>query len=307
MRNSFSKEITMLAKKNKNIILLSGDIGNRIFDQFKKNYPDRFYNCGVAEACMTGVAAGISKVGLHPITYTIATFNTLRNFEQIKLDLCYPNLRSIIVGTGAGLSYSSLGSTHHSLEDIALMRTLPNMSIFCPSDPNEVRKILKSAIKIKSPVYIRLGKKNEPNFNNRKHIGSSDIMVNGRKNLIISVGNILAESIKASKILKSKHKIDNAVLDLKKVKPLNSKKVKNFIKSFSKIFVVEEHYSSGGAGSAITEWFSNEKNFKSNIINLGVKNEFIHASGNQSNSRDKAGISAKKIAARVLKKLKQRA
>ncbi len=201
MRNSFSEEITSLAKKNKKIVLLSGDIGNRIFDKFKKKYPDRFYNCGVAEACMTGVAAGISKIGLHPITYTIATFNTLRNFEQIKLDLCYPNLRSIIVGTGAGLSYSSLGSTHHSLEDIALMRTLPNMTIFCPSDPNEVKKILRSALKVKGPVYIRLGKKNEPHFGNRKKIGSSDLILKGSKNLIISVGNILAESIKASKIL----------------------------------------------------------------------------------------------------------
>ena len=170
MRNSFSEEITLLAKNNKKIVLLSGDIGNRIFDDFKKKFPNRFYNCGVAEACMTGVAAGISKTGLHPITYTIATFNTLRNFEQIKLDLCYPNLNSIIVGTGAGLSYSSLGSTHHSLEDIALMRTLPNMTIFCPSDPNEVKRVLRKALKIKGPVYIRLGKKNEPNFNIRKKL-----------------------------------------------------------------------------------------------------------------------------------------
>ena len=123
-----------------------------------KDHPNRFYNCGIAEACMTGVAAGISKTGLHPITYTIATFNTLRNYEQIKLDLCYPNLKSTIVGTGAGLSYSSLGSTHHSLEDIALMRNLPNMTIFCPSDPNEVRKILKTHLKLKD-LYIFVSEK----------------------------------------------------------------------------------------------------------------------------------------------------
>tara|TARA_B100000214_G_scaffold375602_1_gene363207 strand:+ start:8661 stop:9575 length:915 start_codon:yes stop_codon:yes gene_type:complete len=303
MRNSFSEEITSLAKKNKKIVLLSGDIGNRIFDKFKKKYPDRFYNCGVAEACMTGVAAGISKIGLHPITYTIATFNTLRNYEQIKLDLCYPNLRSIIVGTGAGLSYSSLGSTHHSLEDIALMRTLPNMTIFCPSDPNEVKKILRSALKVKGPVYIRLGKKNEPHFGNRKKIGSSDLILKGSKNLIISVGNILAESIKASKILTKKYKVKNAVIDLKKVKPLNSMKLKKFIKSFAKIFIIEEHYSSNGAGTAIIEWLANEKKLINSIIPIGIKNEFIHAGGNQLNSREKAGISAQKIVNRILKKI----
>ena len=304
MRNSFSEEITLLAKNNKKIVLLSGDIGNRIFDEFKKNFPNRFYNCGVAEACMTGVAAGISKTGLHPITYTIATFNTLRNFEQIKLDLCYPNLNSIIVGTGAGLSYSSLGSTHHSLEDIALMRTLPNMTIFCPSDPNEVKRVLRKALKIRGPVYIRLGKKNEPNFNKRKKIGSSDLIVKGSKNLIISVGNILLESMNASKILKKKYNVENAVLDLKKVKPLNSFILKKFIKSFSKIFIVEEHYSSNGAGAAITEWLANEKKLIDSIVSLGIKNEFIHGSGSQSSSREMAGISANKIVKRILKKLK---
>ena len=304
MRNSFSDEITLLAKKNKKIVLLSGDIGNRIFDKFKKDHPNRFYNCGIAEACMTGVAAGISKTGLHPITYTIATFNTLRNYEQIKLDLCYPNLKSTIVGTGAGLSYSSLGSTHHSLEDIALMRNLPNMTIFCPSDPNEVRKILRDSLKIKGPVYIRLGKKNEPNFSNRKRIGTSDLLVKGSKNLIISVGNILAECIYASKILKKNYKVENAVLDLRKVKPLNSIKLKKFIQSFTKIFIVEEHYSSNGAGTAIMEWFANEKKSMDSFVSLGIKNEFIHGSGAQLNSREIAGVSAKKIIKRILRKIK---
>jgi len=304
MRNSFSDEITVLAKKNKKIVLLSGDIGNRIFDKFKKDHPNRFYNCGIAEACMTGVAAGISKTGLHPITYTIATFNTLRNYEQIKLDLCYPNLKSTIVGTGAGLSYSSLGSTHHSLEDIALMRNLPNMTIFCPSDPNEVRKILRDSLKIKGPVYIRLGKKNEPNFSNRKRVGTSDLLVKGSKNLIISVGNILAECIYASKILKNNYKVDNAVLDLRKVKPLNSIKLKKFIQSFTKVFIVEEHYSSNGAGTAIIEWFANEQKSINSFVSLGIKNEFIHGSGAQSNSREIAGISAKKIVKRILRKIK---
>ena len=115
MRNAFASELNNIARKNKKIVLLSGDIGNRLFDKFRKNFPKRFYNCGIAEASMTGVASGLAYTGLRPITYTIATFNTIRCLEQIKLDICYPNLPVIIVGTGAGLSYSSLGSTHHPM------------------------------------------------------------------------------------------------------------------------------------------------------------------------------------------------
>jgi len=148
MRNSFATEITKLACKNKKIVLLSGDIGNRLFDNFRKLNKNRFYNCGIAEACMTGIASGIASSGLLPITYTITPFNTMRCLEQIKLDICYPNLPVIIVGTGSGLSYASLGSTHHSLEDIAILRSIPNMNILCPSDPTEVKKLLRDALLI---------------------------------------------------------------------------------------------------------------------------------------------------------------
>ena len=186
MRNAFAKELNDLAKKDKKIVLLSGDIGNRLFDNFRNSFPKRFYNCGIAEASMTGVASGLTHLGLRPITYTVATFNTIRCLEQIKLDICYPNLPVVIVGTGAGLSYASLGSTHHSLEDIAFLRTIPNLKILCPSDPEEVKKLLRDAIKMKGPVYLRLGKKNEPIIGKRKKIGNSDIIVKGKTNLIIS-------------------------------------------------------------------------------------------------------------------------
>ena len=155
---------------------------------------------------------------ISPITYTIATFNTVRCLEQIKLDICYPNLPVVIVGTGAGLSYASLGATHHSLEDIAFLRAIPNLKILCPSDPEEVRKLLKDALKMKGPVYLRLGKKNEPIIRSRKRIGKSDMVIKGKTNLLISVGNILKFVIEASNKLKRK-KINNAVIDLRYVKP----------------------------------------------------------------------------------------
>jgi len=300
MRNAFAKEVTDLAKKNKKIVLLSGDIGNRLFDKFREKFPKRFYNCGIAEACMTGVASGIAHLGLLPITYTIATFNTVRCLEQIKLDICYPDLSVIIVGTGAGLSYASLGATHHSLEDIAFLRVIPNLKILCPSDPEEVRKLLKDALKMKGPVYLRLGKKNEPLIKSRKRIGKSDLIIEGKTNLLISVGNILKFVIEASKKLK-RIKINNSVIDLRYVKPLDNKVLRIAFKKYERIFVIEEHYTSGGVGSSIIEW-SKKNQFNSNqVILLGADNKFVHSSGDQFSARDKVGLSVNKIVKRIKK------
>jgi len=303
MRNAFSEEITNLAKKDKKIVLLSGDIGNRLFDKFRTAFPERFYNCGIAEACMTGVASGVAHLGLSPITYTIATFNTARCLEQIKLDICYPNLSVVIVGTGAGLSYASLGATHHSLEDIAFLRMIPNLKILCPSDPNEVKKLLKDALKIGGPVYLRLGKKNESIIRTRKRIGKSDLIINGKTNLIISVGNILQHVLEVSKKLK-KIKIDNSVIDLRYIKPLDSKILKIAFINYKKIFVVEEHYEAGGVGSSIIEW-SKKNGFSSNkVFLIGAEHKFVHSSGNQFSARDKVGLSVKKIVKKITKNIK---
>ena len=274
MRNAFSEEITNLAKKDKKIVLLSGDIGNRLFDKFRTAFPERFYNCGIAEACMTGVASGVAHLGLSPITYTIATFNTVRCLEQIKLDICYPNLSVVIVGTGAGLSYASLGATHHSLEDIAFLRMIPNLKILCPSDPIEVKKLLKDALKMGGPVYLRLGKKNEPIIKSRKRIGKSDLIIGGKSNLLISVGNILKFAIEASEQLKRK-RIDNSVIDLRYIKPLDNKVLKMAFKNYKKIIVIEEHYISGGVGSSIMEWAKKNKCNPNNVFLLGAENKLI--------------------------------
>ncbi|MDA7732129.1 hypothetical protein N8842_01680 [Candidatus Pelagibacter sp.] len=168
MRNEFAKIITELSVVKKDIVLLAGDIGNRLFDNFKKNNPERFYNCGVAEANMTGVASGLASCGFKPVTYTITPFNTARCFEQIRLDICYPNLPIIIVGTGSGLSYASLGATHHSMEDISILKTLPNLQIICPADKKEVREAFIKAYESNKPTYIRLGKKGEPLIHKKK-------------------------------------------------------------------------------------------------------------------------------------------
>ena len=165
MRAAFAEEIETLAGEDERIVLLSGDIGNRMFDTFKEKFVNRFYNCGVAEANMTGMASGMALCGLRPFTYTITAFNTARVLEQIRLDVCYQNLPVTVIGMGAGVIYSTLGSTHHTMEDIAVASAIPNMTVLAPCDPEEMRLATAwCATENTGPVYMRLGKAGEPDL-----------------------------------------------------------------------------------------------------------------------------------------------
>lgn len=297
MRNAFAKAITNLAQKNKKIVLLSGDIGNKLFINYRKLQPKRFFNCGIAEASMTGVASGLAASGFQPVTYTITPFNTVRCLEQIRLDICYPNLPVIIVGTGAGLSYANLGATHHSMEDIAVLRTLPNMNIVCPSDPVEVELALKEALRIKKPTYIRLGKKGEPilNKNNSKFkIGKGIFLKKGKDVALISVGNVLPVVLEAEKIFSEK-KISTSVINLHTVKPIDEYLLRKIFSDYKKIIVVEEHGIAGGAGSAILEWGNQNKLNLQKLICLGAPDKFLTSCGNQNEARHSIGLTAKEI------------
>tara|TARA_B100000886_G_C20409720_1_gene486459 strand:+ start:704 stop:1627 length:924 start_codon:yes stop_codon:yes gene_type:complete len=306
MRNSFAETITKLANKNKKIILLSGDIGNKLFDKFKKKNQNRFFNCGVAEANMAGVAAGLAKQGFKPITYTITPFNTLRCLEQIKIDICYSNLPVIIVGTGAGLSYSSLGATHHSLDDIAIMRSLPNINIICPCDPIEVKCALEEALKIKGPTYIRLGKKGEPIVNKKKFkfkVGKINRIKNGNEISILSIGNIMKVSQECQKIL-SKNNISTELVSFHSIKPMDNNYLKKVFKK-KLVVCIEEHGIVGGGGSAILE-FCNKNSINTNkLVLFGTPNKFLSSMGNQEEARLKIGLSPIKIVERIKKKLKK--
>ena len=162
MRNSFAKEITLLASQNSKIILLSGDIGNKLFDDFKTIDENRFINCGIAEGSMMSIASGLALNGFRPVVYTITPFTTTRCYEQIRVGVSYHECPVTIVGTGSGLSYASLGPTHHSLEDIALLRVLPKMNVLAPCDSYELTCLLNQTFLQNNATYIRIGKKGEP-------------------------------------------------------------------------------------------------------------------------------------------------
>ena len=307
MRNEFAKIITELSIVKKDIVLLAGDIGNRLFDNFKKNNPERFYNCGVAEANMTGVASGLASSGFRPVTHTITPFNTARCFEQIRLDICYPNLPVIIVGTGSGLSYASLGATHHSMEDISILKTLPNLQIICPADKKEVREAFIKAYESNKPTYIRLGKKGEPLIHKKKpnfQIGKSIFLKKGNDVALLGVGNALSIAAKCEEEL-FKKKIKCDLVSFHTPKPLDKKLLTNLFKSNKLIAIIEEHGLIGGVGSSVLEWANENKFDTKNVLRFGGPDKFLTGCGNQIEARKLIGLTSKKICNQILNRLKK--
>ena len=195
MRNAFARVMTQLASERDDVCLLSGDIGNRMFDQYKEVAPTRFFNCGIAEANMMSMAAGMALSGLKPVVYTITPFTTTRCLEQIRTGVAYHDAPVVIVGTGSGLSYAELGATHHSLEDIAILRSIPNLQVCAPCDSQELEAQLRQAINEDCPTYIRIGKKGEPILHKQSSdlgIGKANFLRQGSDLLVIGVGHILS-------------------------------------------------------------------------------------------------------------------
>ncbi len=304
MRNAFANEVTELAKNDKRIVLLSGDIGNKLFDDFKKVDSDRFYNCGVAEANMMGVAAGMALSGFRPVIYTITPFTTTRCFEQIRVDVCYHQAPVIIVGTGSGLSYAELGPTHHSLEDLAILRTLPGLSVLAPCDAVEMRLALRAALQQNNPVYIRIGKKGEPVIHTTLphfEIGKSITVRQGNHVVLLTAGTMMPEALKAADLLEGKG-ISTEVVSMHSIKPLDGAYLSLAAKRFECIVTIEEHGLIGGLGSAVSEWYI-RNNIHAAQINFGTPDEFMHEIGSQDYAREKYGLTAENIAANIVVRL----
>lgn len=305
MRNAFADEITKIGRMNERVVLLSGDIGNKLFDKFKELAPDRFYNCGVAEANMMGVAAGMALSGLRPVVYTITPFTTTRCFEQIRVDVCYHRAPVVIVGTGSGLSYADLGPTHHSLEDLAIMRTLPEITVLAPGDPLELRAALRAAIEHDGPVYMRIGKKGEPNVHLQEpnlQIGRAITVLSGQDVCLVSTGVMLSTAMQAAKLL-AKQGISARVESFHTVKPLDVEALSEIFCSYPMVAVVEEHGRIGGLGGAIAEWVAAQEAPRGKLLSFGTDDAFMHEIGSTQYARAKFGLTAENIAAQVAAKL----
>jgi transketolase len=301
MRNAFAAAITELAALDPRLVLLSGDIGNRLFDTFKERFPDRFYNCGVAEANMTGVAAGLAMCGLRPFTYTITPFGTTRCMEQIRVDVCYHNVPVTIVGTGSGLSYASLGPTHHSCEDVAFLRSLPNMTVICPADAAEVRQATAAVLTLAGPAYIRLGKKGEPAVHQQLPpftIGKGITIREGGDVCLLGMGNMVSVAADAAGLLQTEG-LSAKVVSLHTVKPLDDELLRDTFGRFQTVAVVEEHSRIGGLGSSIAEWLVAERISPHRLLLFATPDVFLCEAGSQRYARQRFGLTAEAIARQI--------
>jgi transketolase len=303
MRNAFADELTRLGDEDPRVVMLSGDIGNRLFDKFKARHPSRFFNCGVAEANMMGVAAGMAMNGLRPVAYTITPFVTTRCLEQIRTDVCYHEAPVTIVAVGAGLAYSGLGPTHHACEDISFLRSIPNMVVICPGDSFEVRVALRAAMQQNRPVYIRMGKKGEPvvhagpieNF----HIGKAITVSDGKDVCLLSTGNMLPEAIEAAHKLREQG-ISTQVVSFHTVKPLDEAYLKDAFDRFTLVATIEEHSLIGGFGAAVSEWLADRQTRPRKFIRFGTPDAFFKKSGEQEYAREMLGLKANQIAEKIV-------
>lgn len=277
MRETLSNCLVNLGRSDKNSCLLTGDHGYALFDRFRKECPEQFINAGVAEQNMIGVAAGLAKTGFFPVIYGLSAFVPVRVLEQIKVDFCYENLPCLILGDGAGVVYSALGASHQSTEDIACLRAIPNMTILAPADSYELEECFSLALKLKSPVYLRLGKADLGKVHQEKpviKIGElTPVKVANHKVAIFANGSLLSV---ASELIKSK----NLAADLWSVpciKPLKKEKILQVTDQYKKVIVLEEHSSFGGVGSAIAEIAAEVA--KTQIHCMGTQDKFSEFCG----------------------------
>jgi transketolase len=291
------------------VVLLSGDIGNRLFDDFRAKAPKRFLNCGVAEANMIGMAAGMAMCGLRPVTYTITPFTTTRCLEQIRVDVCYHDVPVVIVGTGSGLSYASLGPTHHSCEDISLLRSLPGMTVLCPGDAWEVKALLRAAVQYSRPVYMRIGKKGEPLVHREMptvEIGKGLIVEPGQDVCLLSTGNMLPVVVQAAAELK-KRGISPHIVSFHTVKPLDTEMLSEVFATFDVVATIEEHSLLGGLGGSIAEWVVDQPSVNAKLLRFGSADTFLHESTEQDHARAQFGLTAENIARKCNEWLRKRA
>ena len=301
MRNAFAQQITALAQQDPRIVVLSGDIGNRLFDDLKAKCPGRFFNCGVAEANMIGMAAGLALSGLRPFCYTITPFLTYRCLEQIRVDLCYHHLPVVLVGTGAGLSYASLGATHHSCEEMGMLRLLPHLVVAAPADPWEVKAALRASLLSPDPVYLRIGKKGEPPMHTSEPdftFGKAIPIRAGSDIAILNAGTLLPVALDTAKALEARG-FSTSVHSFHTLKPLDTATLSEVFARCRLVATLEEHSTLGGLGGAVAEWLADHPGLKARLIRCGTPDEFLHLTCEQEEAREHYGLTPDAMARRL--------
>ena len=294
MRTTFVETLKELARQDERIFLLSADMGYSVFESFREEFPDRFLNTGIAEQNTIGIAAGLASRGKIVFVYSIIPFVTMRCFEQVRLDLAYNKSNVKIVGVGAGFTYGSLGSSHHALEDISLMRSLPNMTVLCPGDPVEARELIKQSCEHTGPVYIRLGKNGEPKIHpeDKKIPLGKAIKISDGDDLILITTSTMLETGKRWVEEWKDEGISASLVSMPTMKPFDVESIKKFILRDIPIISLEEHNIIGGLGSALSEVIA-DTGIAVKFLRLGINDKFSHFVGGHNYQKQKSNLTEK--------------
>lgn len=305
MRDEFIKALAAAAANRPDLMLLTGDLGFSVLDEFRARFPKQFLNVGVAEQNMTGLAAGMALDGRLVFTYSIGSFPTMRCLEQIRNDVCYHDANVKIVCVGGGMSYGPVGASHHATEDLAIMRSLPNMIVVSPCDPWEAVEATKAIIDTPGPAYLRLDKSAAPvtKFSGEVfEIGKARTLRDGHDVTLVGVGGVVAEALEASDMLALRG-ISSRILSVHTVKPLDIETLALAARDTGGIVTIEEHMVVGGLGGAVAESLMEAGVVPEFFVRIGLQSCFSSVVGSQKYLRTVYGLDARCIADVVLARL----
>ena len=305
MRDTFVKTLVELAKNDKNIELVTGDLGFGVLRPFWEQCPNQFTNAGIAEQNMTSVAAGMALEGKTVFTYSIGNFPTLRCLEQIRNDCAYHKANVKVVCIGGGFVYGSLGMSHQATEDLAILRALPDVVVMAPADLVEAEECTKALAKYKGTAYLRLGRGGEKRIHDKIEnfeIGKAIKVHDGEKIAIFSTGAIFEEVTAAYEELK-KHGYNPAVYTFPTVKPIDKETIEKVSREFDLVVSVEEHNVVGGFGSAVAEVMAEMTNKKARLLRIGLNDEYSIRVGNQKYLRQQYGMDSASSVEKILENL----
>lgn len=306
MKQAFIDTLTNLMEKNHDIVVITADMGFSVFEDIQKRFPKRFFNTGITEQASTSFAAGMALSGYKVYFYAQAPFITMRCFEQVRLDIAYNFLDVKLIGSNAGFSLNQYGVSHFGLEDVALMKTLPNMTIFTPADPIEMKEVMNKSYKITGPVYIRMTKTGNTTIHKNVAIDvTKPLLINKGKDGLLMVSGGLLE--RATFIIKNLKKLDINIelYSCPLIKPINEKFIISLLSQFDNIFTLEEHSIIGGFGSTIANLLV-EHNIRVRLVKFALPDSYLHISGTIDYLLDKSGLSINAITHKIAKSIQRK-
>lgn len=303
IRNVYGQLLVERGKRDPRVIVLEADLKDSTQSvQFERAFPDRFVQVGIAEQNMMDVAAGLALAGKIPVTHSFAAFTSMRACEQVRTSLCYPKLNAKLVAAHAGLTAGSAGGSHFAIEDIAIFRAMPNMTVFVPGDARELAQVMDAAFAIHGPVYIRLGSIDYADVYTQEHRftpGKATLLRQGNDVTIVTTGFLMDMGMQAADILHTKHGVQARVLQMASIKPFDSEAVKSAVKETTGIVTVEDHNIIGGLGSAVCEAACAAGG--THVERIGVQDMFNSLVGTPAYLLNEQGITVDAVIERALR------